>query len=153
MMKNNWYYVVGIVVVAVIVAHLLFSKGMDKDVQGVSTPILPSLSVSTSFAKVSVSTFADSLKSANSVLLDVRTTEEYAQDHLDAAINVDFYQQSNFRAKLQELDKSKNYFVYCNSGNRSGQSMAIFKELGFTSVTDLQGGITAWKKAGYSTVK
>ena len=86
------------------------------------------------------------------VIIDVRTPEEYAQEHIAGAINIDFY-APDFREKLAQLDKNKTYFIYCRSGNRSGQTLQIMKELGFKKVYNLEGGITAWKSAGYEVVR
>ncbi|MEZ5030799.1 MAG: rhodanese-like domain-containing protein [Saprospiraceae bacterium] len=49
---------------------------------------------------------------------------------------------------LQRLPKDKPVFVYCRSGNRSGQAMDQMKKMGFREVYNLQGGIGAWSAAG-----
>lgn len=84
---------------------------------------------------------------ADLVVLDVRTPEEYAEGHLDGAVLVDFY-DSDFAAQLAGLDPEVPYLVYCRSGNRSGQTLAIMDELGFESAVDVDGGIVAWAGAG-----
>ena len=48
-------------------------------------------------------------------------------------------------AELEKLDKTKNYYVYCRSGNRSGQACAIMKNLGFDKAFNLQGGFMNWE--------
>lgn len=83
------------------------------------------------------------------VVLDVRTPDEYAAGHLAGAKEIDFYAAS-FKAELGKLDKATPYLVYCHSGNRSGQASELMKQLGFTDVVDVQGGITAWTAAGLS---
>lgn len=85
------------------------------------------------------------------VILDIRTPEEYAGGKLDGALNIDFY-ASDFSAQLDQLDKDSHYLVYCRSGNRSGQAMPVFEQLGFAKVDNLQGGIVAWYEQGYSVV-
>ncbi|MGB2761319.1 MAG: rhodanese-like domain-containing protein, partial [Maribacter stanieri] len=40
---------------------------------------------------------------------------------------------------------TKNYYVYCRSGNRSGQACAIMKNLGFDTAYNLQGGFMNWE--------
>lgn len=74
------------------------------------------------------------------LLIDVRTPQEYAQGHLAGAINIDI-EAPTFIDEIKKLDPSTPTFVYCRSGNRSGQAIAIMKKLGFTSLTDLSGGI------------
>ena len=44
------------------------------------------------------------------------------------------------------------YLLYCRSGNRSGQALAIMEELGFLDVADIDGGIVAWDDAGLPVV-
>jgi len=85
------------------------------------------------------------------VVLDIRTPEEYDQGIIEGAINIDFY-DDDFAVQLDALDKDAHYVVYCNSGNRSGQANSIFEDLGFTDVTEIDGGITAWYAEGLPVV-
>lgn len=86
---------------------------------------------------------------AGLVVLDVRTPEEFAAGHLAGAVNVDFYAAS-FADDLAALDRTVPYLVYCHSGNRSGKATQAMQQLGFTTIYDLDGGVTAWQAAGYS---
>ena len=86
------------------------------------------------------------------VILDVRRAGEYAQGHIEAAINMDFYSPT-FTNDLDKLDKDKTYLIYCRSGNRSGQALGIMDELGFQEVYNMSGGISAWQDAGLPTVE
>ncbi|MCA9478530.1 MAG: rhodanese-like domain-containing protein [Nanoarchaeota archaeon] len=87
----------------------------------------------------------------DAVLLDVRTPEEFQAEHLEGATNIDFYGEG-FRDQLDQLDKDQTYLIYCRTGHRSGITLETMRELGFTSVYDLDEGITDWKASGYSTV-
>jgi rhodanese-related sulfurtransferase len=89
---------------------------------------------------------------ANFVIIDVRTPLEYAQGHIEGAINIDF-RSSAFEETLKALDRDKAYFIYCASGNRSGQARDLMEGLDFTEVYNLAGGITAWLDAGLATVR
>ena len=80
------------------------------------------------------------------VVLDVRTPEEFTTGHLSDAVLLDFY-ESDFADSLAELDRDTPYFVYCRSGNRSGQTIQVMQTLGFTNVTELSGGINEWNGA------
>lgn len=80
-------------------------------------------------------------------LLDVRTPDEYAEGHVAGATLIDFY-EPDFADRIGELDRSKTYVVYCRSGNRSGQAVALMAKQGFASVNDVDGGIVAWQAAG-----
>ncbi len=83
----------------------------------------------------------------NLVILDVRTPEEYQSGHIDGAINVDFY-APDFPQQLDKLDKNKVYVLYCRSGNRSGRTVPLMKQLGFREVYEIQGGISNWLRKG-----
>lgn len=76
------------------------------------------------------------------VLLDVRTAGEFASGAIEDAKNIDFF-SANFRSQIENLPKDKNYFVYCRSGNRSGQAVKFMKNNGYTAY-NLDGGIGAW---------
>lgn len=78
-------------------------------------------------------------KSGTAVLLDVRTPDEYNEGNSPFAKNIDFY-SPDFRNTIGKLDKNATYFLYCRSGNRSGQTLGIMKSMGFREVYDLAGG-------------
>lgn len=81
----------------------------------------------------------------NAIILDVRTRDEVDQGYIPNAIHIDIYQGQGFINELEQLSKDKTYFVYCRSGNRSGQACAIMDQLGFKTAYNLVGGITDWK--------
>jgi rhodanese-related sulfurtransferase len=88
----------------------------------------------------------DQLKEdANAVILDVRTEDEFNEGIIPGAINIDIYKGQGFIYSIEELDKSKNYYVYCRSGGRSGQACSIMRELGFENAYNLLGGIMNWE--------
>lgn len=76
------------------------------------------------------------------VLIDVRTPEEYQAGHIQNSINLDFYAET-FPNQIAQLDPEKTYFIYCRSGNRSGQTMELMHEAGINKVYDLYGGVSA----------
>lgn len=78
-------------------------------------------------------------------LIDVRTPEEYAAGHFKGAINHSLQEMQ--AGKLPPVAKDTKLFVYCHSGNRSGQATKILKDVGYTNVTDL-GGLAAVEKIG-----
>ncbi|MDH7913224.1 rhodanese-like domain-containing protein [Winogradskyella sp. SYSU M77433] len=81
----------------------------------------------------------------NSVILDVRTQEEVNDGFIPNAINIDIYKGQGFVYELEELDKTKNYYVYCRSGARSAQACAIMNQLGFENAYNLLGGFNEWQ--------
>lgn len=95
-------------------------------------------------ALVNVLTFEQKMKEEGVQLIDVRTPSEYAEGHLANAVNINI-NDSDFKAKIEALDKTKPILVYCKSGGRSGRACSQLKEMGFTTIIDLDGGITDWK--------
>lgn len=81
----------------------------------------------------------------NAVVLDVRTDAEVADGIIPNAIHIDIYKGQDFIDEIETLDKDKNYYVYCRSGNRSGQACAIMEQLGFEKAYNLEGGILEWE--------
>lgn len=84
-------------------------------------------------------------KDTNAVILDVRTEEEIEEGIIPNAINLDIYKGQEFINELEKLDKSKNYYVYCRSGSRSGQACAIMNSIGFENAYNLEGGFMNWQ--------
>ena len=80
-----------------------------------------------------------------SVILDVRTEEEFESGYIKNALNLDIRGGSEFISSIEELDKSKAYFVYCRSGARSGQACQLMEQMGFEQVYNLEGGVLAWE--------
>ena len=85
-------------------------------------------------------------------LVDVRTPEEFNEDHINYAENINFLSE-DFSNSIDELDKEKPVFIYCRSGKRSGKSVADFQKAGFTKIYELEGGILKWKSEGFKTIK
>ena len=81
------------------------------------------------------------------VVLDVRTPEEVGKGKIKGAVNIDF-NSGDFKKKISKLDKDKTYFVYCAKGVRSSKAIAEMTALGFTKLTNLEGGFDNWKEKG-----
>jgi rhodanese-related sulfurtransferase len=85
------------------------------------------------------------------VVIDVRGPDEVAEGAIVGATVLDF-NAGEFEAKIGDYDRNAAYLVYCRSGNRSGQAVAIMKELGFTDVIDA-GAYVDLADAGAPTTK
>lgn len=76
-------------------------------------------------------------------LIDVRTPDEFAIEHLENSENMD-WNSTDFVLNAEKLDKSKPVFVYCKVGGRSNQAANKLSELGFQKIYNLDGGIMKW---------
>ena len=98
------------------------------------------------FENVDVKEFSELIEDSCVVLLDVRTASEFAEGHIEGAINID-HGQSDFMEKAQAaLPKDKKIAVYCRSGRRSANAAGKLGAEGYRCV-NLKGGILAWKEA------
>lgn len=80
----------------------------------------------------------------NAIILDVRTDDEWNEGYIPGAILNDIYKGQGFIYRLEELDKTKNYYVYCKAGGRSAQACSIMKQMGFENTFNLEGGFMNW---------
>ena len=97
---------------------------------------------------ISVEQFDKKLETtANAQLIDVRTPGEYAEGHLKNAVNVN-YNAADFEAQLGKLNKNRPVLVYCLSGGRSSRAADKMKDMGFSEVYNMDGGIMKWGNAG-----
>jgi rhodanese-related sulfurtransferase len=85
-------------------------------------------------------------------ILDVRTPEEYEAGYIEDALNIDFYNEG-FKSALRKLDRDKAYIIYCRSGNRSGRTLDMMKQLGFKEVYNIEGGMLKWLHGNYPVVQ
>ncbi len=95
--------------------------------------------------------FKTKVASPNTVLIDVRTPDEFKQGHLDKAVNKNV-NDNDFDAYCAKLDKGKSYLVYCLAGKRSHTAAEAMRKKGLT-VFELQDGINGWKEARLPVVK
>ena len=83
------------------------------------------------------------------ILLDVRTTTEYASGHIAGAV---LYPLQELENKIPDFDKNENIIVYCGTGNRSAGASRILSDNGFKRVCNLIGGLSAWENAGFNVI-
>lgn len=72
----------------------------------------------------------------DTVILDVRTPQEFAEGHLEGARLLDF-NSGEVAAAIPQLDTDGEYLVYCRSGNRSAQAIQLMQDAGIEDVTNL----------------
>lgn len=78
----------------------------------------------------------------NAQFIDVRTPGEYKSGHIRQFKNLPLQQ---LQAKASQLSKDKEVIVICQSGNRSNAASGMLKKMGYTSVTNVRGGMNAWR--------
>jgi rhodanese-related sulfurtransferase len=104
------------------------------------------------YTNISSDSLQQLMKDEHSVVLDVRTPEEYSEGHIPGAINID-YRNENFEKGLDTLNKELVYEVYCRSGGRSSEAAEIMSRKGFKTIYHFEGGFLEWQKKNYPVVK
>ncbi len=100
------------------------------------------MNVKTQYVKISPAEAKEIMDNEESIVLDVRTKDEYDQGHIEGAVLLPVDEIS---AKAEEVleDKSTKILVYCRSGNRSATAAKTLIEMGYENVLDF-GGIIDW---------
>lgn len=110
--------------------------------------VLGLLSCSTRFKDLTVEEFQDRLTREEPVqLLDVRTPQEYAEGHIQGAINIDWLADGFVEAVQATIDPEKDLLIYCRRGRRSAEAADTLSTLGYKRIYNLQDGFNAWKNA------
>jgi phage shock protein E len=77
-------------------------------------------------------------KDKDVLIIDVRTLAEWNSGYLENAIHIPL-DTIEKNITLTELDKNKEIYLYCRSGNRSGKAASILQDLGYKNVTNIGG--------------
>lgn len=104
------------------------------------------------YGRVDVAQFASLIAEPGVQIIDVRTPEEYADGHIQGAVNIPV-QQSDFPERVATLDPAGTFAVYCRSSARSKGAVAGMKDAGLTNVYELTGGTVAWTADGQSLTR
>ena len=79
-----------------------------------------------------------------SIIIDVRTQEEYNLGYIKKSILIDINQSNLFMESISNLDKRNSYYVYCRTGMRSDMACSLMNQNGLKAY-NLVGGIVQWK--------
>jgi rhodanese-related sulfurtransferase len=85
------------------------------------------------------------LNDEHGIIIDVRTEDEFESGKIPGSLNIDIYKGQGFIYRVEELDKSKNFYVYCAAGVRSANACGVMQQLGFENVFNLVGGFSNWE--------
>ena len=99
------------------------------------------------------SEFKKNLDHKNTVLIDVRSPEEYSVGHLANAVLINFQDTSFQSTVLSTVPMDAEVLLYCRSGRRSAAAKDLMKQMGYLKVTHLDGGIIAWQAENFPVVK
>lgn len=95
---------------------------------------------------------AQSMSKQGALLLDVRETGEYAEAHAPDATLIPL---GELGTRLNEIAayKDKPIAVICRSGRRSAKAVELLQGAGYSQVSNVSGGMTAWENAGLEVVR
>ena len=79
------------------------------------------------------------------VVIDVRTSDEYASGHIPGAVNIPFDQVA---ARIREVEAPHGVALYCMVGPRARRGEAALLTSGYESVFHIEGGLAAWEASG-----
>jgi rhodanese-related sulfurtransferase len=96
-----------------------------------------------SYTDLSSEEFKTGMNVKDAVIIDVRSAGEFQSGKIKGARNIDIM-NPNFAQQISNLPKDKQYYLYCRSGNRSGQACSVMGKAGFEHVFNLSGGMMSW---------
>lgn len=87
----------------------------------------------------------------NFVILDVSPEPAFAKAHIEGAVSLPANNPS-FESKVQQLDKTKTYLIYCMGGRWTPEAVSVMQRYNFPHVIAASDGLTGWRQAGYEVV-
>lgn len=131
--QNMMWIALAAIVVLLVGGFALIRSGGQPTATGA---VAPNISVDEAYKLYQNGTF----------VLDVRTPEEWNDFHVPNTTLIPLDELEN---RVNELPKDQEIVVICRSGNRSAVGRDILLNAGLTQVTSVDGGLTAWRAAGY----
>jgi rhodanese-related sulfurtransferase len=121
------------------------------DVQALWSALVAAIPADKGYGTVSAANLNTEMAENAPFLLDVREAAEVETDgYIDGAVNIPVRDVLKNLDKLPGLDEA--IVVYCASGHRGAYTMAALRQLGYTNVRNLAGGLGGWKKAEFPVV-
>lgn len=80
-------------------------------------------------------------------LLDVRSRAEFAESHVEGAVNVPFWRFFVSWPRVP-VGRDDRLVVYCGEGPRARLAMAVLRRRGYRRVEELEGHMAAWRTRG-----
>jgi rhodanese-related sulfurtransferase len=110
-----------------------------------STVLEKTSEASSSYRDISVSDLQAELENKNFTLINVHVPHQRDIPKTDLVIPYDQIEQN---LNQLPLEKDAKIVLYCSSGHMSGIAAEKLASLGYTNVWSLEGGMSAWEKAG-----
>lgn len=107
-----------------------------------------SVSAEPSFRRVAADELRAQFDRGEVTIIDVREADQYADSHIPGALQIPL---ARIEGEISYLPKGKPIVTYCTcpAEESSGQAVLILRNGGITGAAALQGGLAAWRKAGY----
>ncbi len=78
------------------------------------------------------------------VIIDARRPDEWVDGVIENALLMNVLELEHFEKEVSQLEKEKNYYVYCRSGKRSVRACQILEDNEIKNTFNLLGGWLAW---------
>lgn len=99
---------------------------------------------------------ASELEKGDALLVDVREPQERETASIPGAISaprgmLEFYADPSLPYHREEFDQDRRIILHCASGGRSALAAKTLKDMGYTNVAHLDGGLKGWQESGHPT--
>ncbi|MGM9788169.1 MAG: rhodanese-like domain-containing protein [Candidatus Cryptobacteroides sp.] len=101
-------------------------------------------SVASNYKDLSVEEFKKLISQSGVVILDVRTSQEYNEGHIEGSLNIDVNSETFLESVEKEINKNDTLAVYCRSGRRSANACKMLSKAGYKNPFNLSGGYLDW---------
>jgi rhodanese-related sulfurtransferase len=159
--RDQWAVRLAALILVLLVAALLAGRAFAGDGAASAAPAAPAASTTAAPAAaassvqvplVSQDVLLDrqAKKDPQLFVLDVRTSQEYAEGHVPGAINIPHDQVAS---RLAEVPKDKDVVIYCRSGRRAALAAEVLESKGYSRLSHLDGDMNAWLEKGRAVEK
>ena len=136
--RSKWTWIIPLAVIVIgLLIGAVFLLNQDSSASAVQLPT--SITV----------TNAAQLFEAGAFLLDVRSRDEWDEQHIEGAVLIPV---EELPSRISEVPTDQDILIICRSGNRSAEARNILRSAGLSRTTSIRGGITAWMNAGLPVV-
>lgn len=88
------------------------------------------------------------IESGGAIVVDVRDPKKFADGHIKGAMNAEYHPKT-FAGDTERIDRKAAIILYCDTGLKTKKAAGELERRGFSRVYVIDGGMAAWKKAGF----